>query len=64
MAPQIPMVPRKGPVVGFGGAMAGLPVWGAGKRLIKKQRYGLGLVLRWPLMDNDNQQSTDSQQKW
>ena len=58
------MVPRKGPVVGFGGVMAGLPVWGAGKRLIKKQRYGLGLVLRWPLMDNDNQQSTDSQRKW
>ena len=31
------MVPRKAPVVGFGGAMAGLPVWGAKKRHIKKK---------------------------
>ena len=32
------MVPHKAPVVGFGGAMAGLPVWVAKKRHIKKQR--------------------------
>ena len=38
MAPRIPMVPRKAPVVGFGGAMTGLPVWVAKKRRIKKQR--------------------------
>jgi hypothetical protein len=30
------MVPNKAPVVGFGGVMAGLPVWGAKKRRIKK----------------------------
>ena len=36
MAPWIPMVPHKAPVVGFGGAAAGLPVWGTKKRLIKK----------------------------
>ena len=38
MAPRISMVPRKAPAVGFGGAMAGLPVWVAEKRHIKKQR--------------------------
>ena len=31
------MVPRKAPLVGFGGAMAGLPVWGAERRHIKKR---------------------------
>ena len=30
------MVPHKAPVFGFVGATAGLPVWGAEKRLIKK----------------------------
>ena len=39
------MVPRKAPVVGFGGAMAGLPVWVAEKRRIKKQRDGQALAL-------------------
>jgi hypothetical protein len=29
IAPRLPMIQRKSPVVGFGGAMAGLPVWGA-----------------------------------
>ena len=37
MTLRIPMVPRKAPAVGFGGAMAGLPVWGAKKRHIKKR---------------------------
>ena len=31
------MVPRKAPAVGFGGAMTGLPIWGAKKRHIKKR---------------------------
>ncbi len=34
-------------MVGFGGAMAGLPVWGTKKRRIEKQRDGLGSGLRW-----------------
>jgi len=46
------MVPRKAPVVGFGGAMAGLPVWVSEKRPIKKQRDGRGLGLRWPLFND------------
>jgi hypothetical protein len=29
MALRLPMVPCKAPMVGFGGVMAGLPVWGA-----------------------------------
>jgi hypothetical protein len=29
MVPRLPMIQRKLPVVGFGGAMADLPVWGA-----------------------------------
>ena len=45
MAPQIPMVPRKAPAVGFGGVMAGLPVWVAKKRRIKKQRDEQALAL-------------------
>jgi hypothetical protein len=28
MAPRLPMIQCKSPVVGFGGAMAGLTVWG------------------------------------
>ena len=39
------MVPRKVPMVGFGGAMAGLPVWVAEKRCIKKHRDGQVLAL-------------------
>ena len=35
------------PMFGFGGAMAGLPVWGAEKRRIEKQRDGRGSELRW-----------------
>ena len=27
-------------MVGFGGAMTGLPVWGAQKRTIKKEKHG------------------------
>ena len=43
MALQIPMVLRKAPVVGFGSAMDGLPVWVSENRPIKKQRDGRGL---------------------
>ena len=35
MAPRLSMVPRKAPVAGFGGAMAGLPILVAKKRHIK-----------------------------
>ena len=45
MAPQIPMVPRNAPLVGFGGAMSGLPVWVAKKSRIKKQRDRQALAL-------------------
>ena len=38
MAPRLTMVPCKAPVVGFGGAMACLPIWVAKKRRIKKKR--------------------------
>ncbi len=41
MALRLPMVPRKEPVVGFGGAMAGLPVWEAKWNHIKKY-WGIG----------------------
>jgi hypothetical protein len=51
-------VPCKAPMVGFGGVMAGLPVWGAEKRRIKKQRDGRGSGLRWPPFDDGIQQST------
>ncbi len=47
-------------MVGFGGAMAGLPVWVSKKRTIKKQRDGRGLGLRRPLFDDKIQQSTRS----
>jgi len=50
-------VPHKAQMVGFGGAMAGLPVWGAEKRRIKKQRDGRGSGLRWPPFDDGIQQS-------
>jgi hypothetical protein len=43
---------------GFGGAMADVPVWGAKKRFIEKQRDGQGSGLRWPPFDDDIQQST------
>ena len=36
------LFPRKAPMFGFGGAMAGLPVWGAENRCIEKQRDGRG----------------------
>ena len=45
MAPRISMVLHKVPVVGFVGTMAGLPVWVAEKRFIKKQRDEQALAL-------------------
>ena len=44
-------------MVGFGGAMAGLPVWVAKKRRIKKQRDGQTLALggHRSIMITDNQ---------
>ena len=46
------LFPRKAPMFGFGGAMAGLPVWGAENRCIEKQRDGRGSGLWWPLFDD------------
>jgi hypothetical protein len=46
------LFPRKAPMFGFGGAMAGLPVWGAENRCIEKQRDGRGSRLWWPLFDD------------
>ena len=51
-------VPRKAPMVRFGSAMAGLPVWGTEKRHIKKQRDEWGSRLRWLPFDDGIQQST------
>jgi hypothetical protein len=31
------MVPRKAPMVGFGGGMAGLPVWGSNENALKNR---------------------------
>jgi hypothetical protein len=50
--------PRKAPMVRFGGAMAGLPVWGAKKRRVEKKRDGRGSGLRWLPFDDGIQQST------
>jgi hypothetical protein len=57
IASWLPMVPCKARVVGFGGAMAGSPVWGDEKRRIEKQRDGRGLGLRWPPFNWKIQQS-------
>ena len=54
-----PYDPAQAPVAGFGRAMAGLPGWGAEKRCIEKQRYGLGLGFRWTPINTNNQQSTN-----
>ncbi len=42
-------------MVGFGSAIAGLPVWGAEKRRIEKQRDGRGSGLRRPPLAYNNQ---------
>ena len=51
------MVLHKAPVVGFGGAMAGFPVWGAEKRHIKKrEKHGaLALSVRHLVSTQNNQ---------
>ncbi len=51
------MVPHKAPVLGFGGATAGLPVWGAKKRRIEKiENHGaLDLVGRHSVATRNNQ---------
>ena len=49
------MVLRKAPMVGFGGAMAGLPVWGTKKRHIKKKRETWCVGHKWlPFSGNIN----------
>jgi hypothetical protein len=52
------MVQRKAPTVGFGGAMANLPVWGAEKRRIKNREMGWALSLggHQSLKTTNNQQ--------
>ena len=47
MVPRIPMVPPKAPAVRVVGLMAGLLVWGAKKRHIKKRETWC-IGLRWP----------------
>ena len=57
MAPWLPMVPRKEPTAGFGGAKAGLPVWGAEKRRIKKrEKHGALAVGGHHLLATHNNQ--------
>ena len=57
MAPWLPMGPCKACAVGFGSAMARLPVWGAKKKCIKKQREILCVGLWWlPLAATHNNQ--------
>ena len=51
------MVPRKAPVVGFGGMIAGLPVWGAKKRHIKKsEKHGASAISGRHLVATHNNQ--------
>ncbi len=65
MAPRIPMVPRKAPVIGFGSAMAGSPVWEAKWRCIKKIEGKWCLGLRWPTLWRKKQQSNRSRRpRW
>ena len=64
LAPPIPIGQGQARGVGFSLSAIGSLVWVAKKRPIKKQRDGQGLGLRWPRIDNDNQQSTNSWQKW
>jgi hypothetical protein len=45
-------------MVGFGGAMAGLPVWGAEKRHTKNREMSGALNLGGPPFDDGIQQST------
>ena len=51
------MVPHEVPVAGFGGAMAGFPIWGAEKRHIKKiEKHGaLALSGRHLVATQNNQ---------
>ena len=63
LVPPIPIGQGQAHGVGFALSAIGSLVWGTKKRPLKKQRDGLGLGLRWPRINNDNQQSTDSWQK-
>ena len=56
MAPRLPMVPHKAPVAGFGGAMAGSPIWGAKKRHIKKEKHGVSALSGRQLVATHNSQ--------
>jgi hypothetical protein len=57
MALQIPMVLRKVPLAGFGGAMAGSPIWGAEKRHIKKiEKHGASALSGRHLVATHNNQ--------
>ena len=51
------MVPREVPVAGFGGAMAGWPIWGAEKRHIKKiEKHGASALSGSHLVATHNNQ--------
>ena len=54
MAPQLPMVPRKVPMVRFGGAMAGLPVWGGDEDASKHRE----IKVYWPLVVQNLKENT------
>jgi hypothetical protein len=56
LVPPIPISQGQARGIGFALSAIGSLVWGAKKRPIKKQRNGQGLGLRWPRIDNDNQQ--------
>ena len=58
MAPPLPMVPCKARAVGCALAAPLSLVWCVEMQLIKKQRGGRGLGLRWPPFDDPMQQST------
>jgi hypothetical protein len=63
MAPPLPMGPCKERAIGLGGDAVDLLVLGAKTQSIKKQRGGRGLCLRWPPINQDTQQSTQSRRQ-
>jgi hypothetical protein len=58
MVPPLPIGLGKARFIGLGRAAVGSLVWGANASLIKKLRGRRSLGLRWPPIDDDNQQST------
>jgi hypothetical protein len=63
MALLLPMGSCKARAIGLGGAAVGSPVWSANTSPIKLLRGRQGLGLRWPPINQDTQQSTQSWRK-